>query len=47
MVKELVQQAEPLMPTMSDQDILNYENRKMLFGEVAALRWLVNKYGQK
>jgi hypothetical protein len=46
-VKELVQQAEPLLPTLSDQDMLNYENRKMLFGEVAALQWVVSKYGQK
>ena len=45
-IKELVQQAEPLMPAMSDQDILNYENRRKLFGEVAALQWLVSKYGQ-
>ncbi|MGA3285499.1 MAG: sigma-70 family RNA polymerase sigma factor [Verrucomicrobiota bacterium] len=46
-VKELVQQAEPLLPTMSDQDILNYENRRRAFGEVAALQWVVSKYGQK
>jgi hypothetical protein len=46
-INELWKQAEPLMPTMSDQDILNYENRRMLFGEVAALQWVVSKYGQK
>jgi hypothetical protein len=46
-VDELVQRAEPLMPTMSDQEILSYENRRMIFGEEAAMRWVVSKYGQK
>ena len=46
-VTELVQRAEPLMPTMSDQELLNYVNRRMLFGEVAAMQWAVGKYGQK
>jgi len=46
-IKELVQQAEPLLPMMSEQDLLNFENRKMLFGEVAALQWVVSKYGQQ
>ena len=46
-ISELVQQATPLLPTMSDQDILNYENRRRAFGEVAALQWVVSKYGQK
>jgi RNA polymerase sigma factor (sigma-70 family) len=46
-IEELVNQGQPLMPTMSDQDILIFENRRMLFGEVAAYQWLVSKYGQK
>ena len=46
-ITELVQQATPLLPTMSDQDILNYENRRRAFGEVAALQWVVGKYGQQ
>jgi hypothetical protein len=46
-IDALVQQAQPLMSMMSDQDVLNYENRKMVFGEAAAIQWLVNKYGQK
>ncbi|SPE60416.1 conserved exported hypothetical protein [Verrucomicrobia bacterium] len=44
-VNELVQQATPLLPTLSDQEILNYENRRRAFGEGAALQWLVGKYG--
>jgi len=31
---------------MSDQDWINYINRRMLFGEAAAMQWLVSKYGQ-
>jgi RNA polymerase sigma factor (sigma-70 family) len=46
-LNELADQAGPLMQTMSEQDLLNFENRDMLFGEVAALQWVVNKYGQK
>jgi RNA polymerase sigma factor (sigma-70 family) len=46
-INELVDQAVPLLQTVSDQDILNYENRRRAFGEVAALQWVVNKYGQK
>ena len=46
-IKELCDQAVPLLPTMSNQDILNYENRRRAFGEVAALQWVVSKYGQQ
>ncbi len=46
-ITELVQQAQSFLPTMSDQDILNYENRRRAFGEIAALQWIVSKYGQK
>ncbi|HSY17657.1 MAG TPA: sigma-70 family RNA polymerase sigma factor [Candidatus Acidoferrales bacterium] len=44
-ISKLMQQVTPLLPTMSDQDILNYENRRRAFGEVAALQWVANKYG--
>jgi len=46
-INELVRQATQWMPTMSDQDILNYENRRRAFGEMAALQWVVSKYGQQ
>jgi RNA polymerase sigma factor (sigma-70 family) len=45
-ISELVQRVTPLLPTMSNQDVLNYENRRRAFGEVAALQWVVSKYGQ-
>ena len=44
---ELDKQADPLMQTMSDQDWISYTDRARLFGEQAAMRWLVNKRGQK
>ena len=36
-----------LLPTLSDQELLNFSNRVKLFGEEAAVRWLVSKYGQE
>ncbi len=36
-----------LMARMSDQDWISYIDRDKSFGEEAALRWLVSKYGQK
>jgi hypothetical protein len=45
--EELWQQAKPLLQTLSDQDWINYTDRRMIFGELAALQWVVSKYGQK
>ena len=45
--RELWHQAEPLLQMMSDQDWIIYRDRQMIFGEKAALQWLVSKYGQK
>ena len=46
-IRELGQQADPLWHSMSDQDWISYHNRSAAFGEEAAMRWLVGKYGQK
>jgi RNA polymerase sigma factor (sigma-70 family) len=46
-IRELGQQADPLWQSMSDQDWISYHNRSAAFGEEAAMRWLVGKYGQK
>ena len=46
-INQLVDQAEPLLSTLSDQDILNYENRRRAFGELAAFQWVAAKFGQK
>ncbi len=39
----LWKQAEPTLRDMSDQDLTTYFDRMKTFGEVAALRWLVNR----
>lgn len=46
-VKELFQQTEALWSRMSPEDFISYKDRWRNFGEVAAGRWLINKYGQK
>ena len=45
-INALDAQTEPLMHNLTDQDWVNFTNRRMLFGEVAAMQWVVNKYGQ-
>jgi RNA polymerase sigma factor (sigma-70 family) len=45
-IKDLNQQAEPLLPKMSDQGWMSYKERWKLFGEEAALRWVISTYGQ-
>jgi len=44
---ELAQQTETLAPTLSDQDWVVYKDRSKMFGEEAAERWLIGKYGKK
>ena len=39
----LWRQAEPTLRSMSDQDLISYFDRMKTFGEVAALRWVVNR----
>ena len=46
-LKELVTQSEPFRQTMADQDWIGYADRLKIFGEEAALRWVLSKYGQK
>ena len=46
-LNELNRQVEPLLPTMSDQDWISYKDRWRVFGEEAAMRWVLSKYGQK
>ena len=46
-IKQLTTQADPLWPTLTEQDWISYHSRSMVFGEEAALRWMVGKYGRK
>lgn len=39
----LWKQAEPTLRSMSDQDLITYFDRMKTFGEVLALRWVVNR----
>jgi hypothetical protein len=45
MFKDLNQQAEPLIQSLSDEDYVTYKDRWMAFGEADALRWVISKYG--
>ena len=47
MINNLDQQAQPLMPKLTDQDLIIFTSRRQLFGEVSAMQWVVNKYGQQ
>jgi len=44
-LKDLNQQLEPLLPTMADEDWISYKDRWRMFGEEAAMRWVIGKYG--
>jgi hypothetical protein len=43
-IKNLVNQGAALVPIMSDDDLLNYLQRRQNFGELSAISWAVNKY---
>jgi hypothetical protein len=43
--RTLATQAEPLWPQLTESDWVSYRSRSMLFGEMAAMRWVVGKYG--
>jgi RNA polymerase sigma factor (sigma-70 family) len=48
MLKELAQQAGSLLEkTTSDQDWINYIDRWMLFGDLHAAQWIVNRHDQQ
>ncbi|MCI0536942.1 MAG: sigma-70 family RNA polymerase sigma factor [Verrucomicrobiales bacterium] len=44
---QLAKQTEALMPKMTDQDWISCKDRWRNFGEEAAGRWLIKKYGEK
>lgn len=43
-IRGLVQQADSMWPRLSEADWVSYHSRSMVFGEIAALRWVVGKY---
>jgi superfamily II DNA helicase RecQ len=46
MLAALNQQFEPLQSMMTDHDWISYKDRWRNFGEEAALRWVIGKYGR-
>ena len=46
-VSLLFRQGGPLLETMSEQDWISYIDRDKSYGEEAAMRWAVSKFGQK
>ena len=46
-LKELVLQTDAFRHTMADQDWIGFTDRTKTFGEEAALRWVLSKYGQR
>jgi hypothetical protein len=47
LIKNLNQQMQPLLPTLSSQDFMAWLDRRRSFGELNALQWLLNKYGKQ
>ena len=45
-IKTAASQSDTLLPLMSDEDVLNYLQRRHSFGEMNALQWAANKYKQ-
>ena len=46
-LKNIADQTEALLPMMSDHDWISYKDRLRVFGEEAAGKWLILKYGRK
>jgi RNA polymerase sigma factor (sigma-70 family) len=46
-LKELGDQFNSVTPMMSNQDWINYRDRELSSGQVAAARWAVGKYGRQ
>jgi hypothetical protein len=45
--QELTTQSDPILTSMSDEELANYFDRFRLFGDVAAMRWVINKSPQQ
>jgi hypothetical protein len=45
--KILQGQAPELLPALTEQDLISFFDRKMIFGEADALQWALNKLGKQ
>jgi hypothetical protein len=43
-IRDITSQFEIVQPSMSDQDILSFYQRRQAFGEPNAMQWIVSKY---
>jgi hypothetical protein len=46
-VRNLNEQIQPLLPLVSRQDFITWVDRRRAFGELNAMQWVINKYGNK
>ncbi len=46
-IRQLYQDAVPLLGSLNDQDWANYSERVRFFGEPAALQWVIGKYSPR
>jgi hypothetical protein len=46
-LKDLIERADAFRQTMTDQDWIALSDRLKIFGEEAALRWVLTKYGPR
>ena len=46
-INQVDQQAEPLLSSMTPEDVVTYKNRWLMLGEADAQQWLINKYGHQ
>jgi hypothetical protein len=47
LAKNLNRQIQPLLPLLSPQDFITWADRRRAYGELNAMQWMVNKYGQR
>jgi hypothetical protein len=40
-------QVQDLLPTLPEQDLVSFFDRKRIFGEIEALQWALNKLGKQ
>ena len=46
-IQEMAAQVEKLQSKLSEADWISYKDRWRNFGEEAAVRWVIGKYGEK
>jgi hypothetical protein len=42
-IRTLTSESAPILATLSDEDMVHYFDRHKMYGEIAALRWVMNQ----